>query len=165
MSFCLLGSSTSPVCSWKRSPSMQVQFPLADYSIKSPFCWEGNVFAARFMMFEIDFFDRLYFARVLVFCFHRTSLPSLDRAQSCKSLWNRFFLVLFSGLLNLVFRVFFRKTGGVILSWGLLCAAHFLMSLSRILGVGSRLMKQFDEIIYLFIPVFISYFLSKNFFC
>ena len=34
---------------------------------------------------EIDVFGLLYFGLVLVFCFHRTSILSLDHAQSCKS--------------------------------------------------------------------------------
>ena len=83
----------------------------------------------------------IVFAPGLVFCFHRTSLLSLDNAQSCKSVWNSLFIVL-SVLSKQVLRVIFRKASGVILSWGLFCAAHFLMSLSRILGVGSRLMKR-----------------------
>ena len=61
------------------------------------------------------------FAPVLVFCFHGTSLFSLDHIQSCKSVWNRNFLVFFSGLSNQVFRTFFCKAGRVILSWWMLC--------------------------------------------
>ena len=54
---------------------------------------------------------------------------------------------LFSGLSNLVFRVYFRKAGGVILSYELHCAGHFPMSLNRILDLGSR---QSWQIIFLF---------------
>ena len=58
--------------------------------------------------------QRHCFAPYLVFCFHRTSLLSLAHAQSCKSVRNRLFLVLFSGLSNRVFRIFFLKAGIVI---------------------------------------------------
>ena len=74
--------------------------------------------------------------------FHRTSLPSLEHVQSCKSRLNLLFLVLFSCLSNLFFLVYFRKKGSVIDSWELLCARHILMFLKRILDVSYRLMKQ-----------------------
>ena len=77
---------------------------------------------------EMGVFGRFYFVQVLVYCLHRTSLSFLDHAQSCKSVWNLLILVLFSGMSTQVFRVFFRKTDVVILSWGFLCAGHFILS-------------------------------------
>ena len=51
-----------------------------------------------------------YFAPVLVFCFHRNSLPSLDHTQSWKSVWNCLFIVLFSVLSYLKsFKSFFAR--------------------------------------------------------
>ena len=101
-------------------------------------CVLGSFPDVRLERAGMDVFGLLYFYLILVFCFHCTSLPYLDRVQSCKSLWNRLFRVLFSGLSNLVFRVFLRKAGGVILSW----CEHFLKFLSRILDGGSRLMNR-----------------------
>ena len=60
--------------------------------VRSRECWNEYLFL-------------LNFAPVLVICFHRTSWPSLDRVQSCKSGCNLLYLVLFSGLSNLVFWV------------------------------------------------------------
>ena len=45
---------------------------------------------ARYLMFalgraEMDVYGLYCFATVLVFCFRHTSLPSLDHAQSCRS--------------------------------------------------------------------------------
>ena len=57
--------------------------PWGRHSVEKEMC-------SRFLMFaheraEMDVFGLFYFAPVLVFCFHRTSLLSLDNAQSCKS--------------------------------------------------------------------------------
>ena len=65
---------------------------------------------------EMDVYGMFYFALVLVFFFYRTSFPSLDHAESCKSEWSCLFLVLFSDPSNQIFRVFLRKAGGVILT-------------------------------------------------
>ena len=83
--------------------------------------FHGVAILARFLIFaheraEMDVIGLFYFAQVLVFCFHSTSLPSLDHAQSCKSVKNHLFLVLFSSQSNQLFRVFFRKASCVILS-------------------------------------------------
>ena len=133
--------SRSLASSWKSSPSVQVQCLWENCSMGSQFCWEGSVLLTCFLVFaheraEMDVFGLSYFARVLVFCFHHTSLTSLDRAQSCKSEWNLLFLILFSDLSNLVFWVFLRKAGGVVTQcW----------TLSNVFESNSRCGFQIDE--------------------
>ena len=62
----------------------------------SRFCWERCVFSAFYLMFaheraEMNVFGLLYFAPVLVFCFHHISLPFprffCEGCSACKPLW------------------------------------------------------------------------------
>ena len=131
-------------------PSVQAQCLWTNCFMVPPFCWEGSAFSALFLMFaheraEMDFSGLFYFARDLVFCFHRTSLPFLDRVKFCKSGWNYSFSSCFQVCQTLSFEYFFARYlpyDGMILSWGLLCAGHFIIFLNRSLDKGSRLMKQ-----------------------
>ena len=115
---------------------------LANCSMESPFYWKESVFSTRFLLYArwktetcvylSDDWNIAFSSHHLTFCLSVYCI-------SGKSPLN---LVLFSNKSNIVFSVYLHSIYGMIFSWGLLCAEHSLVFLSRIPDVGSRLTKR-----------------------